>query len=177
MSSATVPSNGAVSACSIFIASSVSKRWPLATFSPFLDLNRRNPPRHRRLDLAVVDAVGRAGAARRQVEFVRIALGEDDDPLLVAESGDRGDLAIVGRGDAELAMAAERDAGGWGIVEPEARETGQRLRFLVDGKRDRRGAAPDRFVGLGVRHQISEVALDEAGVDPSRFEVGMEQAR
>ncbi len=32
--SATVPSNGAVSACSIFIASSVSKRCPLATFSP-----------------------------------------------------------------------------------------------------------------------------------------------
>ena len=33
-SSVTMPSNGAVSACSIFIASSVSKRCPLATFSP-----------------------------------------------------------------------------------------------------------------------------------------------
>src|SRR5690606_20490603 len=33
-SSATVPSNGAVRACSIFIASSTSRRWPLVTASP-----------------------------------------------------------------------------------------------------------------------------------------------
>src|SRR5437764_9893815 len=34
LSSATMPSNGAVSACSIFIASRVRRRWPLTTLSP-----------------------------------------------------------------------------------------------------------------------------------------------
>jgi hypothetical protein len=43
-------------------------------------------PRHRRFDLAVMDAMRRARAAGRQAEFERLAFVEDDDTLLVGKA-------------------------------------------------------------------------------------------
>ena len=61
-------------------------------------------------------------------------------------------------------------------IQPEAGEVAERLLVLADRQRDGGGSAPDRIVGLGIRHQLVEVALDEPRIDLGRAEFRLKQS-
>ena len=64
-------------------------------FFTIRNLDRSHLSGHRRLDLAVVDAMRGAGAARRKFKLERLALAEEYDALFIGEAGDVGQFLIV----------------------------------------------------------------------------------
>ena len=100
---ATRPARGALSVCSIFIASTLARPWPSATSVALGDGQRNHPSMHRRDDLARSFAPARLGAGQR--------IGERD-PDLAAAAKDIGGLADPGDarrgiGGAECAPVGE----------------------------------------------------------------------
>ena len=136
------------------------------------NLHRGNPPRHRRLDFAVVDAVRCTAAARAAREVVSLALVEDDDTLIIRKTRNLGNLLFAAKVDR---LTRKRDRQPERRIEPKTRDSGKRNSLLAGENRYRRRGTPHGVIGRRVGDQLAKMFLYEARVDLGVAKIGFDQ--
>ena len=137
------------------------------------NLDRGHLPRHRRLDLAVVDAVRSAGAARGQRELYACPWRRRRP---VRRQRSRRLRRYRLRPSSSTVWPSSATASRGGALSRNPASAGQCRLLFGREDRDRGGGAPDRLVRLPVSGTSAiEIPLDEAGVDLRRCEVGLGQ--
>src|SRR5438270_9775298 len=93
--------------------------------------------------------------------------------FIVAKARNLRNVAVFGRSDARDPVAGKRHARSAVRVQPKSSKLSQRIALTGRRKNDHRGPPPDGIRCVGAWHEIVEVPLDEAGVEPARTELIM----